>query len=426
MANNRRKKKKLKIFIIIGIVVVIAAFVVANILRNTTEAMEVMTEQVEKGSITQIVSASGKIRPVIEVKISAKVSGNITALYADEGDSVKNGDLLLELDRERYIAVVERAQSGLKSAEASLWKAEAEFNRLKELYEQNLTSEAELQTAEAQFRLSQSNVEQARAGLREAQDDLSKTRIFSPMKGVVSQMNKESGEMVLGASFQEDVIMVLADLSKMEAEVEVDENDVVDVSLGDQVSIEIDAFPDTTFRGKVTQIANTATTRGYGTQDEITNFLVKIAVLDYIDKIRPGMSATADIEVEKHDDVLHIPIQCVALRSPKKEKTEEAETGGEEADNDQDGTIDNTSGDKNSDKDEKDEMIEVVFVVADDDTARMVPVVTGISSDTDIEIISGLEENQKVVSGPYRILADKIQDGDVIKIKENIGEDKEE
>lgn len=417
MAKKKRKSKK-KLFIIIGAVLILAVIIIANVTRKTGKALEVTIDEVKRGPIVQTVSASGKIRPVVEVKMSAKVPGNITELHVEEGDSVRKNKLLLKLDRERYAAVMERAQSGLKSAGASLWQAEAEFRRLKELFDSKLASEAELQAAEASYKLAESQVEQSRAIVKEAKDDLSKTEIYSPMDGVVSQLNKELGEMVLGASFQEDVIMVVADLSKMKAEVEVDENDVVDVSLGDKVSIEIDAFPDTTFEGEVVRIANTATTRGYGTQDEVTNFLVEVAVIDKIDKVRPGMSATVDIEVEKHEDALYIPIQCVAMRLPKKEEesTEKDETGEE---------IEKPDSLKSESTSEEEKMIEVVFTVDEGDTARMVPVKTGISSETNIEILEGITEGQRVVSGPYRILATKIKDGKLVKEKEFIEEESE-
>jgi len=417
MAKKGKISKK-KLIIIIAAVLVIGGIVTANVLKKPEKGIEVQTDKVKQGTIIQTVSASGKIKPVVEVKMSAKVSGNITLLQVEEGDSVHKGDLLLRLDRERLIAMKERAESGLKSSEASLWKAQADYDRMKELYGKKLASEAELQSAEASKRMAESQVEMSKASMKECNDDLSKTEIFSPMDGVVSQMNKELGEMVLGASFQEDVIMVIADLSNMEVEVEVDENDVVDVSVNDPVAIEIDAFPDTVFKGIVTKIANSAVTRGFGTQDEITNFKVEIEVEDEIRGIRPGMSATVDIEVEKHEDTIYIPIQCVAMRTPKSEKDDdgEGEGDGEGDAAEHDGEHEHAApGDKDEDDDQDKEMIEVVFVVDEADTARMVPVTTGISSDTKIEILDGLEEGQKIVSGPYRVLAAKIQDGEAVR-----------
>ncbi|MBC8205229.1 efflux RND transporter periplasmic adaptor subunit [bacterium] len=396
-----QKKSKKKILIIAGVIVIVAAIVGANVFRRSDKSTAVQFSEVKRGTITQTVSASGKIRPVVEVKISAKVSGTITSMNVQEGDSVHKGDLLLTLDRERYSAAKERSESALKSTEASLWKAEAEFQRAKELYAQKLASEAELQTAEANYKLAVSQVEQYQAALKEAADDLSKTQIYSPMNGVVSQLNKEQGEMTLGASFQEDVIMVIADLTHMEAEVEVDENDVVLVSPKDPVKIEIDAFPDTTFKGEVTHIANSAVTRGYGTQEEVTNFMVKVALLDKVDKLRPGMSATVDIEVDRHEDALNVPIQCLAMRYPKKEEIESQN--------------DSIKVDKTDiDEDDEKEMIQVIFVVKED-SARMTPVKTGISSETEIEILEGIAEGDTVVSGPYRVLATTLKDGDAVK-----------
>ena len=394
-----KKSGKTKKIIISLVVVIIGAVIAANVLRKPDKGTEVQTEKVKRGTVIQTVTASGKIRPVVEVKMSAKVSGNIIKLSVEEGDSVHKGDLLLKLDQEKYLAVRERAESMLKSSKASLWKAEADYTRMKELNKQMLASEAELQSAEASLLLAEAQVEQQQASLKEILDDLSKTEIYSPMEGVVSQLNKELGEMALGASFQEDVIMVIADLRNMEAEVEVDENDVVSVSEGDPVEIEIDAFPDTLFQGKVTRIANSAVTRGFGTQDQITNFIVEIKIRDKIQGVRPGMSCTVDIEVEKHEDVLYLPIQCVAMREPQKaDENEEGET----------------SEMTEEDADEE-EMIEVVFMVDEADTARMAAVSTGITSDTDIEIVSGVEEEMRIISGPYRVLANKLQDGDLVK-----------
>lgn len=418
MAKKGKISKK-KLIIIIAAVLVIGGIVTANVLKKPEKGIEVQTDKVKKGTIIQTVSASGKIKPVVEVKMSAKVSGNITLLRVEEGDSVHKGDLLLRLDRERLVAMKERAESGLKSSEASLWKAQADYDRMKELYGKKLASEAELQSAEASQRMAESQVEMSKASMKECNDDLSKTEIFSPMDGVVSQMNKELGEMVLGASFQEDVIMVIADLSMMEVEVEVDENDVVDVSVNDPVEIEIDAFPDTVFKGIVTKIANSAVTRGLGTQDEITNFKVEIAVEDEIRGIRPGMSATVDVEVEKHEETIYIPIQCVAMRTPESEEKDDGEGEGEAAESEGEAAEHEGGhehgGVSDDDNDQDKEMIEVVFVVDEGDTARMVPVKCGISSDTDIEILDGLEEGQRIISGPYRVLATKIQDGEAVR-----------
>jgi HlyD family secretion protein len=235
------------------------------------------------------------------------------------------------------------------------------------------------------------------------------------MDGVISLLNKEPGEMALGAQFQQDVIMVVADLSRMEVEVEVDESDIVNVSLQDSAVIKIDAYPDTTFRGVVREIAHTATTRGLGTAEEITNFRVKITLLEVPEGLRPGMSATADIVTDVRENTLYVPIQCVVLKPPL---SETAETDSVQSAGDETKTDPRTSG---GGRDKK--YIEVVFKVVDG-TVQQVPVVTGITSDMDIEILSGLTEGETVVSGPYRTLTQRLKHGDIVRIKEEPGRDK--
>jgi len=398
---------KKKVFIIIGIVIVIGAFVIINLKKGKGGEIPVQVEKVKRGNITQLVSGTGRIRPEVEVKISANVSGEIIGLYVKEGDDVKKGDLLVELDRKRYEAAAERAKSNLKSADASLKKANSEYKRAVDLSKQNLISAAEMESADANLLLAESNLEQAQANLDQAEDDLSKTRIYSPIDGTVSKLNKELGEIALGSTFQADVIMIVADLSKMEVLSEIDENDVVLVSEGDTASIEVDAIPDTTFKGVVSEIAHTATTRGLGTQEEVTNFEVKVAVVDQVEKLRPGMSSTVDIQTETHRNVLHVPIQAVTVKMPDEIETKEKTAGQDSV------AKEGLSNDKEA-KDE-DKMIEVVFVV-EGENAKIVPVKTGISNDTDMEIISGLEEDMQVVTGSYRAISKTLKNGSLVKI----------
>ncbi|RKY83846.1 efflux RND transporter periplasmic adaptor subunit, partial [candidate division KSB1 bacterium] len=311
--------KKGKIIIVLGIILILIILVVVNIKRSTGGTIKVQVGKVKRGDITQVVSGSGRVQPEVQVKISANVSGKIVKLHVKEGEQVKKGQILVELDRTRYEAAVDQAKSNLKSAKASLKKARSEYRRFQELYEKNLCSLADLESAEASLLLAESNVEQAEASLKQAADDLSKTTLISPIDGTVTKLNKEEGEIALGSMFQEDVIMIVADLSKMEVVTEIDENDVVLVSLGDKAKIEVDAIPDTIFEGRVSEIAHTATTRGMGTAEEVTNFEVKVAIEGGAQQLRPGMSATVDIETETHRNVLHIPIQCVTMRMPKAE-----------------------------------------------------------------------------------------------------------
>ncbi|MFZ5518520.1 MAG: efflux RND transporter periplasmic adaptor subunit [Candidatus Zhuqueibacterota bacterium] len=404
---------KKKLFIVLGVVLVIVIFIIINLKKRSGNEIQVQVDKVKKGDITQVVSASGKIQSQTEVNISANVSAEIIGIYVKEGDAVSKGQLLVELDGTKYRAAVERALSTKKSAEASLKKAQNDYNRIKDLFNQNLTSSAQLEDAEANLKLSESQVDQAAAGVSQAEDDQVKTKLYSPINGTVTLRNKEVGEIALGSMFQADVIMVLSDLSRMEVLAEVDENDVVLVTEGDTTDIEVDAIPDTTFRGVVTERAYTATTRGRGTQEEVTNFEVKITIIDTVETIRPGMSATVDIRTETGYNVVHVPIQAVTVRDK----------------NELDGTNKNTSkastrevskpateGEKTTDDAKKDEnLIEVVFVV-EDGKVKAIPVKTGIGNDTDIEIKSGLNEGQQVVTGSYRVLSKTLKNGDAVKI----------
>ena len=423
--------KKGKILIFAGIVVTIAVFVVVNLKKARGDVIEVQTARVRRGDITQLVTGSGKIQPEKEIKISAYVSAEIVRLPVREGDHVEKGQLLVELDRARYEAALDRARSDVKSARANLKKARSELARARDLFAKQLYSQAELETAEANYELAESRVEQAEAFLRQAKDDLAKTRLISPISGTVAKLNKEEGEIALGSQFQADVIMTVADLTRMEMVAEIDENDVVLVSLGDSAKIEVDAIPDRKFRGYVSEIAHTATTRGRGTQEEVTNFEVKIFITDDVSQLRPGMSATVEIETETHYDVLHVPIQAITMRPPadttstvgrfskktwrtKKARTrdENAEMWGEDSGNGAD--VSETKA-----KEERERLVQVVFVV-EDDRVRMVPVDTGITSETDVEILTGLEEGQEVVTGSFRALTKLLKDGSRVKVNNKV------
>jgi len=388
--------KKLKLILGLVIVLIIAVMVFFNLKKSRGKTIDVAVTDVERGTITRTISGSGYVQPEVDVQISARISSELISLHVEEGDMVKKGQLLVELDRQIYEAAVERAESGVMSAKASLKKAEADYRRVQDLFEQSLASQAELDSREAEKLLAESQLRQAQASLREANDSLSKTRLLAPMNGVVTKINKEEGEIAVGSQFQADPIMTVADLNKMEVLAEIDENDVVLVSLNDSTEIEVDAIPDTILNGRVSEIAHEATTRGRGTQEQVTNFEVKIAVLSKIEQLRPGMSCTVDISTETREDVLYVPIQCVTLRNVEADSTEEEES----------------SEDKET-PDKSDERKEVVFVV-DDGIAKVVPVETGISDDTNIEIKSGLEEGQKVVSGSYKAISRELEDGNKV------------
>jgi len=418
----------MKIILISGAVLLVAAMVVLNLTKARGDVIEVQTGRVKRGDVTQLVTGSGKIQPETEVGISAYVSAEILRLHVKEGDKVKAGQLLAELERTRYEAALDRARSDLKSAKASLKKSRSELKRAKQLYAKKLFSEAELEGAEANYELAESRVEQSEASLKQVEDDLAKTRLLSPMDGTVSQLNKEEGEIALGSQFQADVIMTVADLTRMEMVAEIDENDVVLVSVGDSADIEVDALPDEVFHGYVSEIAHTATTRGRGTQEEVTNFEVKVRLLGNVERLRPGMSATVEIRTEIHEDVLYVPIQAITTRAPidtadtrgklsrktwrrkkgaTKDANEEMWGGGQESNG--------GNALQQKDDDERDKRIQVVFVV-EDGKALMKPVDTGITGERDVEIINGLEEGQEIVTGSFRVLSNTLKHDSRVKV----------
>lgn len=410
MAQNGKKSKKKRIIILSIIGVVLIALVAVVFLGSKRERIiSVQTEKVEKRTITQVVTASGKIQPEVQVKINAEVSGEITALPVREGDQVRKGQLLVRIKPDAYQAQYERTLAMLRINEANLRKAEAEYKRMSEMYNKQLVSDAEFDISKANYESAKASFDQSQASVRESKETLDKTTIYSPMTGVVSQLLSEIGERVSGSTFTRGTeIMTIADLARMEARVEVGENDVVLVSLGDTAKIDVDSYPNRTFIGRVTQIANTARSTGLGTQEEITNFEVRI-LIERPDTVefRPGMSMTADIQTETRLNALAVPIQSVTVRMPKMEGPPQESEGGEgEARME---TRNNAPGPKK-------EATEVIFVVKDG-KAVSVPVKRGISDDTHIEITEGAEEGMEVVSGPYRAINRELENDVAVKIE---------
>jgi len=405
---------KMKIIIAVAAVTIIAAMVLVNLRKSRGEVIEITSAEVKRGDISRTVSGSGKIQPVTDIKIAARISAEIKKIHVKEGDAVKQGQLLVELDRESLAAYVEQIQSQLTSAKAGVKKADADYARIKDLFGKNLASQAELDAAEATRQSAASSLDQTRAALKQAMDDLGKTRLTSPIDGTVTKLNKEEGEIAVGSQFQADIIMNLANLKDMEVLSEIDENEVVLLHLGDKTTIEVDAIRDTTFQGKVTEIAHVATTTGAGTQEQVTNFDVKIGITSNVDLLRPGMSATVDILTETRPQVLNVPIQAVTARDLKADSLRNV--GGKR----KSGNLPTESGEKK--EDEKDEMTEVVFVV-NSGTVKAVPVKTGISDDNNIEIISGLSEGQKIVTGSYKAISRLLKDGSQVKEKKAAGKE---
>ena len=417
----KKKKNKKKLWLIIAGAVILIAIIAANLLKSDSEEVKVETEEVERQTVIHKVNGSGIIQPEVEVKISATVSAWITEITVKEGDYVQKGQHLISLDQKKHRASYDQARSSVKSARASLREVKAIKERTKSLYENDLVSQQELESAVARFELAESQLEQAQARLSSADDDLSKTRIVAPQSGTVAFIAKEVGEMALGSMFQAEILMIVAELSKMEVVVDVNENDVVSVAVGDTAESEIDAFQDTVFYGVVSEIAHIAQTQSLGTQEQVTNFEVKVRMLDVPESIRPGMSATADIITDVKEDVLAVPIQCLTVRQEGwEDRTEKKGERKKSTENDDE-------NDKKDDKKKK--MIEVVFIVQSaediaktDDSkqegkrrgptpkkgqklAVVREVKVGISSETHYEIISGLEEGEAIVTGSYKAIS---------------------
>ena len=413
---------KRKIIIGIIVLVVFAGISITLILKNRgPKPIEVETIKTARQQVVETVEATGRIQPKTQVKISADVAAKITDLYVNEGDNVKKGDILVQLDREKFQATVENAEANLRSIQATarvnkenMLKAQKDYKRIKELFQKNLESQAVLdqnyaaaKASEAQYQAALEQVNQARASLKQAEDALSKTSIYAPMAGTVSKLNKEIGEIALGSQFQEDVIMIISNMSGMEALVNVDENDIVSVSVGDSARIEIDALPEKIYEGIVTEIASSATITGEGSTSQKTEFEVKINVLNPDLSIKPGMTASCNIITAVMDSVLAVPIQCVAMKTPDQLKAAPVKKNSSE--------IIANSNIPESYTTDKDGFAKVVFVVDNNRTiAREVQ--TGIQSDTDIQIISGIDEGNEIVEGSFRAISQLLKNNTQVQI----------
>jgi HlyD family secretion protein len=408
--------KKKKIWIIVGIALVVVIIVAVNILKSGEKTYTVQAEKVKKGDITSIVTANGKLVPRTDVKISAYVPARIEDLPVKEGDMVKKDQLLVQLDETEYRAAVNQAEAQLKSARANLEQAQLTYNRQKELFEKKLTSQEQHDLSMTELKLAEAQNQQAEANLAQARYALSKTTITSPIDGMVTSLNAEVGEIVMIGTMNNPgtVIMTISDMSEIEAEVEVDETDIADVELGQEAKIKIDAFPDTTFKGKVSEIGHTALISGLGTQDQVTNFLVKVVLLDSIPNLRPGMSASVDVTTKHRDNILNVPIQAVVMREEKTDSLKLKKDKTEGAIASEDSSVVKEEGKKKKEKKE----IEGVFIV-DKGRAKFVQVKTGIADQQNIEIISGITDDNTVITGSYKILR-TLKDGEKVKISKII------
>ncbi len=435
---NKKKKNNRIIYILVGAMVLLVAFAVVGKSMGWVgkkKATKVEVSMASRSTIVEKVNASGTVQPVIEVKISPEVSGEIVELYIEEGDSVAEGKVLAKINPDNFIAATERAKANLNQqranradakarlarTKASLTRAEQEFQRQSKLFQEKVISEADFQLAEANYEIAVQDLESAKqnveaaiyivtsaeATVNEAKENLRRTTITAPMSGIVSKLSVEKGETALGTSqFQGTEMLRIADLANMEVRVDVNENDIIKLSTGDEVLIDVDSYSyqDREFKGVVTQIANTANDKV--TADAVTEFEVRIKILNesYADLVsegsrypfRPGMTASVEIITETKSNVLTVPLAAVTTRVPGQENDDE--NGGEEESSDE-------------------EAEEVVFSFTEGEAKKTV-VQTGISDFDNIEILSGVAEGDLVISGPFLEVSKRLNDGDPVEAEE--------
>ena len=427
------KKIKIIIGVVLGIIVLLFALSKAGVFGDRDNSIEVETAKADEITIVETVSATGKIQPEIEVKISSEVSGEIIELPVKEGQVVKKGDLLVRINPDLYTSGLDRSVSnysgtkaGLSQADASFKEAQSNYNRNKTLYEKGIISKSDWDKAIASFEVAKAskqsayyNVQSASATVKEAKDNLGRTTIYSPSNGTISMLNVELGERVLGTQQMTGTeILRVANLNNMEVEVDVNENDIVKISIGDSTNIQVDAYLKKVFKGIVTSISNSASTTT--TADQVTNFKVKVRILkdSYQDLLegkpetyspfRPGMTATVDIMTKRKEKVIGIPISSVVVKSDTT-ATKKVVVSDEK--------------DENKVKQKSDKKLECVFVKVGD-KAKIRIVKTGIQDDTNIEILSGLQKGDEVIVGPYITVSKDLNSGDKVKIAEKKGVEK--
>jgi HlyD family secretion protein len=433
-AKQRRTRRKKQI--IYGSIALVVLSIIASIVWNKREKpIPVTTETAIRKTILQTVSATGKIQPEVEVKISPEVAGEIIELPVDDGMRVKKGDLLLKIKPDSYKALLEQQEAAISAAKATnlqqkatMMKAGQDLKRAEDLFGKKLISVQEYNAAEAAddvakntYESSLHEIERAQAGSSQARDQLSKTTIYSPIDGTITILNSKLGErLVATGQFVGTEVMRVADLGHMEARVDVNENDVVNVKIGDKAEIKIDAYGDRRFKGTVYQIGNTGKTTGAGTQEEVTNFEVKIRIEDHDAVLKPALSCTADIQTNEVKDVVAIPMQAVTIRtgdsnlSPeeiekKRQKVAQRDKGDNNAE------FVNERAEKAAQKEEREKLVKVVFLKKGN-KAQIVKVTTGISDDTYTEIKSGIQPGDEVISGSYSAISRKLKDGAKVAI----------
>ncbi|MDY0090979.1 MAG: efflux RND transporter periplasmic adaptor subunit [Flavobacteriaceae bacterium] len=421
-------KKRLYTFsgIVVGIIILLIILGKTGILGNKSKGKEVEITEVQEMNIIETVSATGKIQPETEVKISSEVSGEIIELPVKEGDAVKKGQLLVRVNPDLYtsglnrsVASLSNSKAGLSQSEAQLTEAKANYDRNKTLFEKGVISKSEwdkvvssYESAKAAKDAAYYMVQSASATVNEARDNLSRTTIYAPVDGTISLLDAELGERVVGTQQMAGTeIMRVANLNNMEVEVDVNENDIVKVNIGDSARIEVDAYLKKEFRGIVTSISNSSST--VVTADQVTNFKVKVRILEesYRDLLegkpanyspfRPGMTATVDIITKRRENIVAVPISSVVVKTDTTSVSQRGTT-------------------KSTVKSE--EKFECVFV-REGDKAKLRIIETGIQDDTNIEVIKGLKKGEEIITGPYTVVTKELKSGDAILVKPNSEKD---
>jgi HlyD family secretion protein len=402
-------------FVIAALLLGAVGFVTAQGLRKREPpATEVQLVTARRATVTRTISAAGKLQAATQVKISSNLSGDLTELHVKQGDRVTSGQVLGRLDRRRFEAAARQAQAATSAARADIQLAQVEVDRaareaarVRGLLDKGMVSQAELErlvsdgeVAQARLASARERHAQAAAAHDEAQTALGKTTLHSPIEGTVIDLSREVGERVRGSDFSEDVVMVVAALASMEVQIEVGEHEVVHLRQGQKAEVVVDALEGQTFAGVVLEIAQRANIRNPGTEAEVTTFPVKVALEARPPGALPGMSAEVRIAAQTREDVVVVPVQAVTVRS---ERALPDATANVEAPN------------RGPRAKKGEALARVVFVVDADGKARIRQVQTGVSSDTEIEIVQGLEPDEKLVEGPYRTLAKELKDGDRVK-----------
>ena len=404
-------KKKL----IAGLVVLVGVVLYLNpFSSNGDESIEVSTMKMGRKDLSSKVVADGDLQPEIEIKLSANNTTYITDIAVKEGDFVKKGDFLMALDDRQQRAATEASRASVKATSVQLEQRKAQKSRQEELYKQGLISDQEMETTNSSYASALSSYNQAKARLIQDEDALQKLKLVAPQDGTITYLTGEVGDLAQGGMFNPQVLIKLSDLSKMEVLVNVNENDITDVSLNDYALVEVDAYQDRKFKGVVKEVAYAASTSSGGSQQQVTNFQVKVQMLEVADGMRPGMSAAVDIITENREQVLTIPIQ--SLTSPRqapdgesKKKSSGFSVSVEAGDRKgQWGNRSQKSGNKGRN---------VVFVVKGD-TVEQRFVETGIVGDVDYEVISGLEEGEEIVTGGFVAISRDLYNGAKVTVKE--------